>query len=151
MESSPQRVLVVAHRTAATPALQAAVRERAARGPATFALLVPATGHGLHRVTDPGVEGDGEARAVIDATPSPGWRTAAGGPVEGIVGDPDPLAAIQDAITLHGPFDELLISTLPRRVSRWLHLDLPHKATVTGLPVTTVTPDGRRAALGSAA
>lgn len=140
MESSPQRVLVVAHRTAATPALQTAVRERAARGPATFALLVPATGHGLHRVMDPHVEGDGAARAVI-ADALPGLEVAAGGPVSGIVGDPDPLAAIQDAITLHGPFDELLISTLPRRVSRWLHLDLPHKATVIGLPVTTVTPD----------
>jgi hypothetical protein len=146
MESSrPQRVLVVAHRTAATPALHAAVRERAARGPATFALLVPATGHGLHRVTDPGVEGDSEARAVIDAA-LPGLQDAAGGPVEGYVGDPDPLAAIQDAITLHGAFDELLISTLPRRLSKWLHLDLPHKAAVTGLPVTTVTPEDDGAA-----
>lgn len=138
MESSPSpRVLVVAHRTAATAALHAAVRERAARGPATFALLVPATGHGLHRITDPGAEGDGEARAVLDAS-LPGLAQAAGGPVEGIVGDPDPLAAIQDAITLHG-FDEIIISTLPRRLSRWLHVDLPHKVQVTGLPVTTVT------------
>lgn len=141
MESSrPQRVLVVAHRTAATPALQAAVHERAARSPATFALLVPATGHGLHRVTDPGAEGDDEARAVITAA-LPGLEEAAGGEVLGLVGDPDPLAAIQDAITLHGPFDELVISTLPRRLSRWLHLDLPHKAAITGLLVTTVTPE----------
>lgn len=138
MESShPRRVLVVAHRTAATSALHAAVRERAARGPATFALLVPATGHGLHRLTDPGAEGDGEARAVLDAA-LPGLADAAGAPVEGIVGDPDPLAAIQDAITLHG-FDEVIISTLPKRLSRWLHVDLPHKAQITGLPVTTVT------------
>lgn len=146
MESSrPQRVLVVAHRTAATPALHTAVRERAARGPATFALLVPATGHGLHRVTDPGVEGDSEARAVIDAA-LPGLEAAAGGPVESFVGDPDPLAAIQDAITLHGAFDELMISTLPKRLSRWLHLDLPHKAAVTGLPITTVTAEDDGAA-----
>jgi hypothetical protein len=34
-------VLVVAHRTAATPALLHAIRERAARGPARFHLLVP--------------------------------------------------------------------------------------------------------------
>jgi hypothetical protein len=139
MESSqPSRVLVVAYRTAATPALQAAVRERAASGPASFALLVPATGHGLHRVTDPGVEGDGEARTVLDAA-LPGLSDAAGSQVEGIVGDPDPLAAIQDAITLHGAFDEIIISTLPKHLSRWLHLDLPHKARVTGLPITTVT------------
>jgi hypothetical protein len=139
MESSqPSRVLVVAYRTAATPALQAAVRERAASGPASFALLVPATGHGLHRITDPGVEGEGEARAVLDAA-LPGLTEAAGSQVDGIVGDPDPLAAIQDAITQHGPFDEIIVSTLPKHLSRWLHLDLPHKARVTGLPITTVT------------
>ena len=51
MESSPSpRVLIVAHRTATTAALHAAVRERAARGPATFALLVPATA--VHVVPD---------------------------------------------------------------------------------------------------
>ena len=42
---------------------------------------------------------------------------AAGGPVEGMVGVPEPLAAIQDAINIHG-FDELIISTLPQRVSQ---------------------------------
>ena len=59
---------------------------------------------------------------------------AAGGPVEGIVGDPEPLAAIQDAINLQG-FDEIIVSTLPKRFSRWLRLDLPHKAAGLGLPV----------------
>jgi hypothetical protein len=141
MESSqPTRVLVVAHRTAATAALQDAVRERAGRGPASFTLLVPATGHGLHRVTEPTVEGGGEAQAVLDAA-LPVLSAAAGAPVEGIVGDPDPVAAIDDAITLRGGFDEIIVSTLPARLSRWLHLDLPHKAAGTGLPVTTVTPD----------
>ena len=64
---------------------------------------------------------------------------AAGAPVEGIVGDPDPGAAVQDAINLHG-FDEVIISTLPARLSRWLKLDLPSKVSGMGLPVTTVTP-----------
>ena len=63
---------------------------------------------------------------------------AAGGHVEGMVGDPEPLAAIQDAINIHG-FDEIIISTLPTRVSKWLKLDLPSKAAGLGLPVTTVT------------
>ena len=61
--------------------------------------------------------------------------------MEPIIGDAEPLAAIQDAINLHG-FDEIIISTLPTRVSRWLKLDLPHKAAGLGLPVTTVTAQG---------
>ena len=39
--SAPANILVVAHRTAATPALLEAIRERAGRGPASFHLLVP--------------------------------------------------------------------------------------------------------------
>ena len=51
MESSdqPARVLVVANRTAATPALISAVKERAERGPARFTLLVPNTSSGVER------------------------------------------------------------------------------------------------------
>ena len=51
---------------------------------------------------------------------------AAGGPVDAMIGVPEPLAAIQDAINLHG-FDEVIISTLPTRVSKWLQLDLPQQ------------------------
>ena len=64
MESStPARVLVVAHKTAATPALIEAVRERAARGAATFTLLVPNPAHGLHAVIDPEDQEENEAQA----------------------------------------------------------------------------------------
>ncbi len=140
MESSetPIRVLVVAHKTAATQPLLDAVRERAERGPATFTLLVPNAAHGLHKVVDPEDQDAGEAQAVI-AQAVPLLTEAAGSPVEGIVGAPDPNTAIHDAVNLRG-FDEVIISTLPARLSRWLRLDLPHKASGTGLPVTTVTP-----------
>ena len=140
MESSnaPARVLVVAHKTAATQPLLDAVRERAHRGPGTFTLLVPNATHGLHKIVDPEDQGAGEAQAVIDHA-LPLLSEAAGAPVEGILGDPDPVSAIQDAINLHG-FDEVIISTLPARVSRWLKLDLPSKVSGMGLPVTTVTP-----------
>jgi hypothetical protein len=145
MESaSAARVLVVAHRTAATPALLDTVRERAARGPATFTLLVPRVAHGLHRVTDPeDVEPD-EAQLVLDLA-LPLLEEAVGGPVEGMIGDPEPLSAVQDAVNLRG-FDEIIVSTLPVRVSRWLRIDLPSKLSLLGLPVTTVSATGGRAA-----
>jgi hypothetical protein len=145
MESStPARVLVVANRTAATHALVEAVRERASRGPARFTLLVPHTSHGLHRLVDPEDQGMSEAEQTLDMA-IPALEEAAGGTVEGIVGDAEPLAAIQDAVNLHG-FDEIIISTLPKRFSRWLKLDLPSKASGLGLPVTTVTAKGRESA-----
>jgi hypothetical protein len=141
MESSQStpRVLVVAYRTAATQPLLDAVRERAQRGRAVFTLLVPNAAPGLHKVVDPEDQGGGEAQSVIDRA-IPLLSDASGAPVEGIVGSPDPIAAIEDAINLRG-FDEVIISTLPTRISHWLKLDLPSKVTGMGLPVTTVTPD----------
>jgi hypothetical protein len=142
MESSEAtaRVLVVANRTAATPALIQAVRERAERGAATFTLLVPSSAHGLHQLVDPEDQGRSEAEATLELA-LPLLEEAAGRPVEPMVGVAEPLAAIQDALNLHG-FDEVIISTLPSRVSRWLKLDLPHKVAGLGVPVTTVTAKG---------
>ena len=138
MESStPARVLVVAYKTAATPALLEAVRERAGRSPAKFTLLVPNPAHGLHSVVDPEDVEQTEGEQVLELA-LPVLEEAAGGPVEGLVGDPSPMNAIQDVINIHG-FDEVIISTLPARVSKWLKLDLPSKITGLGLPVTTVT------------
>jgi hypothetical protein len=142
--ADPARVLVVANRTAATPDLLDAVRERAARGPITVTLLVPNRVHGLHKVVDAADQEHSEADMVLELA-IPLLERASGGPVEGMVGDPEPLAAIQDAINLHG-FDELIISTLPTRVSRWLKLDLPSKAKGLGLPVTVVTATSRETA-----
>jgi hypothetical protein len=140
MESSevPTRVLVVAHKTAATQPLLDAVRERAGRGPCKFTLLVPNPAHGLHKVVDPEDQGAGEANAVLEQA-VPKLSEAAGAPVEGIVGSSEPTSAVQDAINLRG-FDEVIVSTLSPRVSRWLKLDLPSKISGMGLPVSTVTP-----------
>jgi cell pole-organizing protein PopZ len=137
--SAAARVLVVAHRTAATQPLLDAVRERASRGPTKFTLLVPNAAHGLHRVVDPEDQDTNEAQAVIDAA-VPRLSSAAGSPVEGIVGSTDPHMAVEDAVNLRG-FDEVIISTLSPRLSRWLKLDLPSKISGLGLPVTTVTPE----------
>lgn len=137
---SAARVLVVANRTAATPALRAAVEERADQGPARFHLLVPANPHGMHRVVDPEVAGREEAAARLEEA-LPILEEAAGSEVTGEVGTADPLAAIMDAVHDRG-FDEIILSTLPRRLSRWLRVDLPSKARGLGLPVTHVeVPD----------
>jgi hypothetical protein len=102
MESStPTRVLVVAHKTAATQALMQAVRDRAARGPATFTLVVPSAAHGLHRLVDPEDQDRSEAELVLDLA-LPLLEEAAGRKVEGMIGDPNPLNAVQDAVNLHG-------------------------------------------------
>ena len=135
--SDPARVLVVAHKTAATQALADAVRDRAQKGDARFTLLVPKAVHGITRVADPEDAPDDEARDVM-ALALPLLEEAAGSKVEGLVGVSSPLDAIQDAVNIHG-FDEIIISTLPSRFSKWLHLDLPSKLNGLGLPVTTVT------------
>jgi hypothetical protein len=62
--------------------------------------------------------------------------------VTGSVGDPEPLMAIHDAVNL-GEYDEIIISTLPLGISRWLKLDLISKARAIGLPVTHVTAKDR--------
>ncbi len=138
MESSTAaRVLIVAHSTATTPGLLAAVRRRAAAGPARFTLVVPRTAHGLHRLMDPENQDDHEAREILTRA-LPLLSAAAGSPVDGLIGDPTPLTAIEDAVNSQH-FDEIILSTLPRHLSRWLRLDLPSKAAGFGIPVTTVT------------
>ena len=139
--TGPARVLIVANRTAATDKLLETVRRRAEEGPAEFHLLVPATPRGLHRVVDPEVAGREEAAAQLGLALER-LREVAGDDVTGHVGDADPVAAIWD--TLHQrEVDEIIISTLPRRLSRWMHLDLPSKVRGTGRPITHV--EGERA------
>ena len=134
--AEPASVLVVAHQTAATAPLLAAVRERAQRGPAVFHLVVPRQPHGLDKVADPEEYGQEEANHVLaDALPK--LSAVAGHEVTGSIGDSEPLMAIQDAVNL-GHYDEIIISTLPLGISRWLKLDLVSKARGLGLPVTHV-------------
>ena len=139
--SDPANVLVVAHQTAATPRLLDAVRERAQRSPATFHLVVPKMPHGMHKVVDPQDAGADEAQKVLGQA-LPKLSEAAGSEVTGSMGDSEPLMAIHDAINLRG-YDEIIISTLPLGISRWLKLDLVSKTRALGLPVTHVQADSK--------
>ncbi len=134
--SEPASVLVVAHQTAANRSLVEAVRRRAEQGPAHFHLVVPRRPHGMHKVVDPLEAGESEAREALgDALPL--LSDAAGQEVTGSIGDPEPLMAIHDAVNL-GHYDEIIISTLPLGISRWVKLDVVSKAKALGLPVTHV-------------
>jgi hypothetical protein len=130
------QVLVVANRTAESPELLTALQERAARGPCAFTLLVPQTPHGLAWAADPDAgqdEAEGHRQAFIEELREEGIDLA-----DAKVGDGDPLAAIQDECNFHD-YDEVIVSTLPLKLSKWLRVDLPRKArAATGLPVTHV-------------
>jgi hypothetical protein len=133
----PARVLLVANRTAADFALVEAVRVRGLGRRVAFHLVVPATPRGLHRVVDPEVTGRTAAAERLRSA-LPLLSEAAGSEVTGHVGDANPLAAVSDALNLQG-FDEIIISTLPWRLSRWLRIDLPSKIRGLGVPVHHVT------------
>jgi hypothetical protein len=134
-------VLVVANRTAESPELLDALRRRATQGPSEFTLLVPATPQGVAWAADmfAGEAAAEEHRhAFLDELREEGLPVA-----DAKVGDPDPLAALMDECNQH-EYDELIISTLPLHVSKWLRVDLPRKAqAATGLPVTHVVARGR--------
>src|SRR5436190_2708442 len=110
---TPHRTLIVANLTASTPALLQEVERRATASPTTFSLLIPNAG----------------ARRSADWTPEKALQLlskAAGSPVEGLVGQEDPFEAVRQALE-DGDYDDVIISTLPRRSSEWLRRDLPSR------------------------
>ena len=119
-----RRILIVANQTAAGAHLKEYVREQVnAEPPCKFTLLVPATPTSDHLTWT-----EGEARSLAEQRMNEalaGLRET-GAEVEGIVGDPQPLSAIGDVL-LEQPHDEIVLSTFPLGVSRWLKQDLPHR------------------------
>jgi GABA permease len=137
------RVLVVANRTAESDELLEALVQRVEKGPAQFFLIVPATPRGPSSVLD---MNSGGAQAEEHLTGALRRWHDVGLEVEGEIGDPDALAAAQDAANQR-EFDEIIVSTLPTHLSKWLRLDLPHKvAHATGIEVQHITASEARTA-----
>jgi hypothetical protein len=122
-----RHILVVANVTASSEDLLRALRERADREPTSFMMVVPATPFG-----------GGKAVATEKLHEALDRLSAAGLEVQGGVGHADPIVAVTDA---WDPmlYDEIIVSTLPMRFSKWMHAGLPERiAKVTGAPVTHV-------------
>jgi hypothetical protein len=131
-----QKVLVVANRTADSPDLIEALCRRAAAEPSSFTLPVPAVPHGLAWAADMKAgwaEAAGRADRAGDRIRRSGLELE-----EVIVGDPDPFAAVGDALHAR-EFDAVVVSTLPRTISGWLAVGLPARLRRTlDLPVAEV-------------
>jgi len=111
----------------------------------SFHVVVPAT-----RPRDGSIWTEGQARAIAQERLDRAleWFRSAGANVTGEVGDAHPLLAIRDAL-IAAPYDEIIFSTLPAGISRWLKQDMPARARRTfGLPVRHVVGEAERAKVG---
>ena len=128
--------LIVANQTLASPTLASAVEDRVAEGPARFHVVVPATPvqHGL---TWDEQEAETAARERLQRMLT--WLRGLGAEASGEVGNKDPVAAAQDALR-GNPVDEVILSTLPAGISRWLGQDVPSRIKgAINVPLTVVT------------
>ena len=138
-----RRYLVVANQTLGGDQLTAKVAEYMDAGPCRFYLVVPVTNtEGSDRWFTGGLEGVLPGAYKIA-------RTLAGGRLQhelgrlreadGEVVDPMPLDAIRK-LAIREDVDEVIVSTLPRRLSRWMAMDLPHRVRrATSVPVTHIS------------
>jgi hypothetical protein len=125
--------LVVANVTATSGRLIEALSARAEHEPVSFTLVIPATPFGGGR--------EAAARKLEEALEQ---LRAAGLEAEGSVGNADPILAVTDAWDPKR-YDEIVVSTLPMRFSKWLHAGLPERiAKLTDAPVTHVVSEPPR-------
>lgn len=133
-----RKYLVVANQTLAGEHLVKEVRARLSSGRSHFHVLVPATHPSDHAVWT-----EGEAQAIARRNLASALETfrKLGAHVDGEVGDEQPLTAIKDVLR-EQEFDEIILSTLPPGVSRWLGQDLVSRVERGfAIPVTHVVGD----------
>lgn len=152
-----RRYLVVANQTLQRAELRDELRKRIEAGPSSFYLLVPDTRAADYPdvpatagVLQPGMtwwmtdyrgpatdeEASAQARQRLDLMLAD--LGALGVSAQGDLGSAQPLDAMEKVLA-DREFDEIIVATLPRNVSRWLGADLPHRAGRRfGLPVTTI-------------
>lgn len=130
-----RRYLVVANQTLGGPQLILKMREALAQGPCAFHFLVPATPPQDHATW---TEGEAGALAKERLDSALARARELGVEADGSVGDPNPVQAIADVMATNA-FHEIIVSTLPAGISRWLRLDLLHRVERRfDLPVTHV-------------
>ena len=145
-----RRVLVVANRTVGGEELAAVIQERLGAGECQFHLLVPvpptppigiAAGFSaMEAGVTPALQGPDERQLATDRLRfGLEWMAGLGAAVDGEVGDSDAIRAVR-AVIESRQIDEIIISTLPTTISRWLRQDLPSRVERKfSLPVTVVT------------
>lgn len=158
-----ERCLIVANQTLGGGQLVDAVRERVGRGEREFSVIVPATlpeheagWSGGFRLPDDASSplavaemeevarrresliADAERRATDRLEQMVATIRSLGGEADGSVGDADPVTAVKRMLADQS-FSEVIVSTLPAGISRWLKMDLPSRvARMTKAPVTTI-------------
>ena len=118
--ATARRVLVVANQTACGEELVAVLGARVRSSPCHVTLLVPATPAAEHATW---TEGEAKALAARRLDEALTCFRDVGIDADGVVGDAHPVRAIDDALLEHG-YDEIVLSTLPPGISRWLKLCL---------------------------
>lgn len=125
--------LVIANRTLGGTPLTSYVHRLIEQGDSQFMVIVPATAAQDQWATTEKDEVE-QAQARLDATLK--IIRDMGAQAQGRVTDPHPVAAAMDALR-EGNYDEIILSTLPAGVSRWLGLDLPSRLErATEVPIT---------------
>jgi nucleotide-binding universal stress UspA family protein len=130
--------LIVANQTLTSQSLAEEITRRLADGPVRTHVVVPLSPVG-GRLTWDEVESRSQAQARLDEVLT--RLREMGAEADGEVGDRDPVMAVRDALRGR-EIDEVIVSTLPKGVSRWLGEDVPSRLRDSvPVPVTVVTQE----------